>query len=179
RHQSGEYDPEGDSDHGPENHAPDALVGRELAARKRDNDGVVARQQHIDPDDLQDGEPEAGFLDNHEAVSPPLPVGVLLGADSGRRCDTLYRQKRQGQDGIYAFWNKMEGGGRSLVVVCQCRNLAQFFPPTTTPGQSLMLDFVYATNRARRPCYGEATMTLNPSVTRPLSALTARIFFLF
>ena len=72
----------------------------------------------------------------------------------------------------------MEGGGRSLVVVCQCRNLAQFFPPTTTPGQSLMLDFVYATSRARRPCYGEATMTLDPVVISPLIALIAGILIL-
>ena len=71
------YDPERDGDHGAENDAPDALAGRELAAGKRDDDGVVARQQNIDPDDLQDGEPKAGFFDNHEAVSPPLPVGVL------------------------------------------------------------------------------------------------------
>ena len=33
-----------DGDHGPEHDAPDALLWRELAAGKRNDDGIVARQ---------------------------------------------------------------------------------------------------------------------------------------
>jgi hypothetical protein len=41
-----------------------------------------------------------------------------------------------------------------------------------------MLDLVYATNRARRPTYGEAAMTLDPVVISPLIALIAGILIL-
>jgi hypothetical protein len=54
----------------------------------------------------------------------------------------------------------------------------EVLPPTTRHGQSLMLDLVYATNRARRPSYGEATMTIDPVVISPLIALIAGILIL-
>lgn len=41
-----------------------------------------------------------------------------------------------------------------------------------------MLDFVYAANRARRPCYGGAAMTIDPVVISPLIALIAGILIL-
>ena len=41
-----------------------------------------------------------------------------------------------------------------------------------------MLDFVYASNRARWPCYGEAAMTIDPVVISPLIALIAGILIL-
>src|SRR6185295_18353066 len=45
------------------------------AARKRDHDRVVARQQDIDPDDLDRGDPELRCAEFH--ASPPLGSAVL------------------------------------------------------------------------------------------------------
>ncbi len=52
RHHAGEHDAQADGDQRSEHDAPDALLGRKLAAGKRNDDGVVARQQNVDPDDL-------------------------------------------------------------------------------------------------------------------------------
>jgi hypothetical protein len=46
-------------------------MGRQFAAGKRDDDGVVAGQQHINPYDLKNGEPEAGFVNDHGAPRFP------------------------------------------------------------------------------------------------------------
>ena len=57
RHQRGDDDGEDDAqqhgDAGAEDHAPDALTRRQAAAGHRDDDGVVARQQDVDPADFQ------------------------------------------------------------------------------------------------------------------------------
>ena len=43
---------------GAEDHAPQSLFRRQSAARQRNHQRVVAGQQHVDPDDLADRDPE-------------------------------------------------------------------------------------------------------------------------
>src|SRR5690606_33957199 len=56
----GEDDTQNDRGAGAKEHADLALVFRQTAAGKRDDDGVVARQQRVDPDDLAERQPEGG-----------------------------------------------------------------------------------------------------------------------
>jgi hypothetical protein len=73
RHYGGEEDAEPNSESGAENDAPQALARRQVAAGEGDDDGIVAGQQRIDPDDLEDREPEFRLFHRHYAGSPSLP----------------------------------------------------------------------------------------------------------
>ena len=77
RHQRGdeprEDDAEADGDERAERDTPGALPGWQLAACERDDDGVIARQQEVDPDDLQYGEPKTWIVHGHTAAFPLIP----------------------------------------------------------------------------------------------------------
>ena len=72
RHQrhddAGERDQEHHGDAGADRHAPQAMPAVQAAAGHRDDERVVAGQQHVDPDDLANRKPERR----------PLNVGVKL-----------------------------------------------------------------------------------------------------
>ncbi len=62
-----EDDAQGDGGGGAEDDAPNPLPARQRATGQRDDDGVVAGEQDIDPDDLED-------LDPHRAVVAEMRV---------------------------------------------------------------------------------------------------------
>ena len=66
RHQrcddAGECDQQYHSDAGADHHAPQAMPAVQAAAGHCDDKRIVAGQQHVDPDDLADGEPECRSL---------------------------------------------------------------------------------------------------------------------
>ncbi len=167
-----------DGDHGPENHAPDALVGRELAARKRNDDGVVARQQNIDPDDLQNGEPEAGFLDNHEAVSPPLPVGVLCAPTPAGGPYPLPPKAARTRRHICFLEQDGRWQAEFRRRLSMPKSCASSFPPRQAMADRLCSISSKQTNRASRPTSRGRTMTIDPVVISPLIALIAGILIL-
>ena len=62
RDDAGEGDQQHHGDAGADHHAPQPLPRREAATGHRDHQRVVAGQQHVDPDDLADREPERRCL---------------------------------------------------------------------------------------------------------------------
>src|SRR5262245_17744095 len=91
RDDAGEYDPQGDGNQRAEHNAPHALARRQLAAGKRDDHGVVAGEQNVDPDDLYDGEPEARIFDGHCCCS--APARIRPDVDSGKFVPNLLPPK--------------------------------------------------------------------------------------
>ena len=66
RHQghddAGEHDQQDHRDPGADHHAPQSLPPMKSAAGHRDDQRIVAGQQHVDPDDLANRQPERRFL---------------------------------------------------------------------------------------------------------------------
>ena len=62
RDDAGERDQQDHRDAGADHHAPQALPRMQPAARHRDDQRIVAGQQHVDPDDLANREPERRLL---------------------------------------------------------------------------------------------------------------------
>jgi hypothetical protein len=61
RDDAGEDDAKNNRGARAEDHAPKPLARRQSTTRQRDHQRVVARQQHVDPDDLADRNPESGL----------------------------------------------------------------------------------------------------------------------
>src|SRR3990172_1234387 len=74
-HQHGEDNAQNDGSAGAEQDADAALARRQIAAGKGDHDGIVARQDNIDADDLDDGDGGQGVI----AKQRSEPIQPLLG----------------------------------------------------------------------------------------------------
>ena len=79
-----ENDPQRDGRAGAEYDADLALLGRQGPARKRDDHRIVAGQQQIDPDDLQDRKQGSGAEFHEWSVSVPYtPSGAVARGGQG------------------------------------------------------------------------------------------------
>ena len=76
---AGEENAQQHGDAGAENHAPDALAGRQAAAGERDDHGVVAGKQNVDPDDARDRDPELGTAGVAPAAAEHRGPGGRIG----------------------------------------------------------------------------------------------------
>jgi hypothetical protein len=94
-----EDDAEDDCRQGAEDDSPALLMLGQRAAGEGDDNGVVAAQQDIDPDDLEQGDPELGVEDQGQRVLLGWIVRLNGRCGAARRSPYVRACERQRDSG--------------------------------------------------------------------------------